>query len=69
MSKGPIKREITDSMLDDAYEVWIEEIQVECLRIKKTEGGYNLNKILKKFVEKRGVVELKKALKEKQRLR
>ena len=69
MSKGPIKREITDSMLDDAYEVWVEEIQVECLRVKKTEGRYELDEILKRFVEERGIIALKKALKEKQRLR
>jgi len=69
MSKGPIKREITHSMLDDAYEVWIKEIQIECFKIEKTEGRYEIDEIIKKFVEERGIVKLKKALKEKRRLR
>ena len=69
MSKGPIKREITDGMLDDAYEVWIRDINDECLRIKKTGRRYNLDRVIKTFVEERGVPELRRALKERQRQR
>ena len=64
MSKGPFKRNITESMLDDAYEVWCEEITREFQRIRKIEYCDNVDEIIKSFIKERGIEELNKAVRE-----
>jgi hypothetical protein len=64
MSVGPIKRDITDGMLDDAYEVWVDEISSEYRKIRAEKGICNMDELIKKFIQERGVKTLKKALKD-----